>query len=738
MSEGRCVKNIFIGRWSSHLFRDFQCYRPELARHSTVVLTLSTLAQGDLDAVEFEQAAHVALLSRAGILRQEKIITMRGRFPRTPYMSGVIIDDHCSVELEPAASVDAAGHHTPLKDSSGSSQARFDEAGRVYAEAGLHRHPGKAIRRASSATLWGGHLDGCSGWLSAPLPRVAALVHLSLYVVRSGYATAGLLYMLAGSWVSVLLFRRRLLALMDFIFLSYRGRQPSDILALSHALRTELLILCVVAPAARSDLRADACPWLSLVDASNWGIAHVRSPIPAVAARELQRHGVVRGLWTRLLDRSRAWLRIHGLLDDSEQLPEGDVHQQSGLWEQIVQFLPFTEVSRRAYRRRPHINVGEVWAALESEASDGRMASGSRTMTGTDSQVALGALSKGRSSSAELNSALQTGIPNLLGKNLYPGYFWTPSALNSADDPTRDLDVRPPSREPPEWWLMAIKGDFAALDHYFDSALPSGAAYTPFVGMEPRLEECLLPDLPAAPASAPAAAEHAHHVPPTTGARVPPLGSGLPPAARLLLDRLPRDQFMLPVRARRDRDWAPTARGALDLFAGSRGYAKALLQRGCPWVLTFDFAHGPNQDFLDPDTRALVEELIEAGAFATVAAGPVCSSLSTAVFPAVRTSLRPKSMRYIRPAMRQKVRDGNAHAEWSAHIFAQCLRLAIPVWVENPASSFIWRFRVWKRLLAYAQVDDFITDQCRWRPPSGSEPAFAPTCRAWQATEFSA
>ena len=88
--------------------------------------------------------------------------------------------------------------------------------------------------------------------------------------------------------------------------------------------------------------------------------------------------------------------------------------------------------------------------------------------------------------------------------------------------------------------------------------------------------------------------------------------------------------------------------------------------------------------------------------------------------------------------MRQKVRDGNAHAEWSAHIFAQCLRLAIPVWVENPASSFIWRFRVWKRLLAYAQVDDFITDQCRWRAPFGSEPAFAPTCRAWQATEFSA
>ena len=112
-----------------------------------------------------------------------------------------------------------------------------------------------------------------------------------------------------------------------------------------------------------------------------------------------------------------------------------------------------------------------------------------------------------------------------------------------------------------------------------------------------------------------------------------------------------------------------------------------------------------------------MEELIEAGAFATEAAGPVCASLGTAVFPAVRTSLRPKRMRYILPAMRQNVRDGSAHAEWSAHIFAQCLRLSLPIWVESPVSSFIWRFRVWKRLLAYAQVDDFITDQCRWRAP---------------------
>ena len=75
-------------------------------------------------------------------------------------------------------------------------------------------------------------------------------MHLILYVARSGYAVASLLYMLAGSWVSVFMYRRRLLAVMDLVFLSYRGRAPQDIIALSVPLRTELMILCVLAPAA--------------------------------------------------------------------------------------------------------------------------------------------------------------------------------------------------------------------------------------------------------------------------------------------------------------------------------------------------------------------------------------------------------------------------------------------------------------------------------------------------------
>ena len=164
-------------------------------------------------------------------------------------------------------------------------------------------------------------------------------------------------------------------------------------------------------------------------------------------------------------------------------------------------------------------------------------------------------------------------------------------------------------------------------------------------------------------------------------------------------------------------------------------YAKALLQRGCPWVLTFDFAHGPNQDLLDPDTRALAEELIEAGAFGYGGSRPgllflwaLPSSLPCA------PPVRPKGRRECGTSAllcARRCEDGSAHAEWSAHIFAQCLRLALPPvsGSRTPASSFIWRFRVWRTAAGLHMLRSTISSptSAAGGPPSGSEPAFAPS-----------
>ncbi len=45
-------------------------------------------------------------------------------------------------------------------------------------------------------------------------------------------------------------------------------------------------------------------------------------------------------------------------------------------------------------------------------------------------------------------------------------FGYVPSLANASDDPTRDLPVRSPAREPPSWWEPACSGDFGLLDEW--------------------------------------------------------------------------------------------------------------------------------------------------------------------------------------------------------------------------------------------------------------------------------
>ena len=53
--------------------------------------------------------------------------------------------------------------------------------------------------------------------------------------------------------------------------------------------------------------------------------------------------------------------------------------------------------------------------------------------------------------------------------------------------------------------------------------------------------------------------------------------------------------------------------GWLDLFSGSRGFAKALAAAAPCWVLCFDVCHAEDEDLLRPDLQALLLGLVSAG-----------------------------------------------------------------------------------------------------------------------------
>ncbi len=88
----------------------------------------------------------------------------------------------------------------------------------------------------------------------------------------------------------------------------------------------------------------------------------------------------------------------------------------------------------------------------------------SRVPVLVDSQIALGACAHGRSSSPGLSRAFRSALSYIIGADLYIGGLYVPTAVHRADDPTRNIPIRPPS-QPNAFWLLALrKGDLLPFD----------------------------------------------------------------------------------------------------------------------------------------------------------------------------------------------------------------------------------------------------------------------------------
>lgn len=103
------------------------------------------------------------------------------------------------------------------------------------------------------------------------------------------------------------------------------------------------------------------------------------------------------------------------------------------------------------WRGKSHINILEtsVFVSVLKEAVVSKP--GHRLAGILDSGVAIGSLSKGRSSSFSLQPCLKKGAALQIAGHLYPGLSFGPTRLNIADDPSRGASLRQPS-------MMSIAG----------------------------------------------------------------------------------------------------------------------------------------------------------------------------------------------------------------------------------------------------------------------------------------
>ena len=276
----------------------------------------------------------------------------------------------------------------------------------------------------------------------------------------------------------------------------------------------------------------------------------------------------------------------------------------------------------------------------------------------------------------------------------------TPSG-SEADDPTRGVPLRKPTKEPPDWWEWVRAGRLDLFDQWlvdngldgFDLAgIPSFAEINggKELPRQLRATDRMPPDKQdrAVPGSN-------HEV-----SRSPQQFEGSPicelgPEALQLLQSLPEDQFIFPP-SRRGVLREP---GYLDLFSGERGVAESWVRQTGRWALCFDIEHSPAEDLSDAKVRRLIWSALEAGAFVAVGMGPVCSSFSLAITPPVRTKHFPMGLPNLSEKMQQKIEQGNSFALWCFDLLRRASQLGLAVWLENPHSSWMFRIPAFGELL---------------------------------------
>ena len=146
-----------------------------------------------------------------------------------------------------------------------------------------------------------------------------------------------------------------------------------------------------------------------------------------------------------------------------------------------------------------------------------------------------------------------------------------------------------------------------------------------------------------------------------------------------------------------------------------RGVARELARLTGRWVLCYDIEHSPNEDLDSDEVKGFIEKLVASGCFLGLGGGPVCGSFSTAVTPPVRSCDYPMGRPGVSESMQRKIDQGNRFAAWMVLILGLALSMKMGVWLENPASSWLFRLPLWKQFMEeHIELGVWLVDYCRF------------------------
>ena len=344
----------------------------------------------------------------------------------------------------------------------------------AYAAAGLAPKPSKRFRKEAVFNVVGARVDGRQGWVSAKIELILVALALSVQMVTSRTWSSSILATTNACWVQILLYRRAGFCLLERAYQAVTEAGPTDRTwrTLPPSVTDELLMLCLNVSSWGTDLRASVSPEVWCTDASGGGrpgVGGVTSELPRRVVQELWRHRVRRGGYVRKESSAEAAARrLEDFADDAVfpgELIEGGEVKPDGRWfGEVCDAIGWSPTF--SYAPPPaHINIQELRGVRTLVRRLARSDSGPRRqLVGIDSNVVVGCLSKGRSSSRDLNRVLRSFLPEQVFADIYVGVLGVSSKQNPADAPSRRRRTRRLAVDAPqEWAVRFVHGDLNAI-----------------------------------------------------------------------------------------------------------------------------------------------------------------------------------------------------------------------------------------------------------------------------------
>jgi len=302
-------------------------------------------------------------------------------------------------------------------------------------ECGMQKHPGKDVDDVTSGTCVG--VDLCDGteW-RAPPSAVWPILLAVLAVAQGGHASPGAVRGLLGSMQWFDLLERGKLSMYDNVYEFCRRTPEWFVVALPSNVVNELLCGCVQGMFWRFDMQRPFDCRIIATDASTaFGLGGCYAKAPATFVQSLARADTKGG--------------DHVVL--SGPMPDADGRIYAGrAHEAPLQQSDFKVFLRHRLHDNAHINVKEGRAFLASlrwflrtEANQDK-----RVTFLVDSKVWIGAVSKGRSSSYDLNRLLRQVAALCMVGGITLHVVFIPTKWNPADAPSRGVYTavqRPPA-----------------------------------------------------------------------------------------------------------------------------------------------------------------------------------------------------------------------------------------------------------------------------------------------------